>query len=162
VAHLRFGGVVSRLDRGSARVPALRTPADVLKRLGRVVLWLLVVVLLLRGLASLFGSDTPAPASLKPAATAVAVWPDDEARAFASDFARAYLGYSSPTDLDRFVSPQLVGSIEPDVARDAKSASIASVSVARTAKLDSSHALVTVAAAVEFPRFAGQGWAFGF
>jgi hypothetical protein len=150
VAHLRFGGAVNRLDRGSARVPVLRTPADVLKRLGRVVLWLLVVVLLLRGLASLFSTDTPAPTAARPAATVAAVWPDDEARAFAADFARAYLSYSpkQPQALGRFVTPELVSSIAPEYVDGEARQSVGAVSVARTAKLDASHALVTVAAAV--------------
>ena len=151
MAHLRFGGAVNRLDRGSARVPVLRTPADVLKRLGRVVLWLLVVVLLLRGLASLFSTDTPAPTVAKPAATVAAVWPDDEARAFAADFARAYLSYSpkQPQDLGGFVTPELASSIAPEYADGQERVSVGAVSVARIAKLDSSQALVTVAAAVD-------------
>lgn len=149
MAHLRFGGAVNRLGRGSARVPVIRTPADVLKRLGRVVLWLLVVVLLLRGLASLFAAD-PRPTVAKSAPRAVAVWPDDEARAFAADFARAYLSYSpgEPQSLERFVTPELASSIAPDFGNGDKRQAVGMVSVARTARLDGSHAFVTVAAAV--------------
>jgi hypothetical protein len=149
VAHLRFGGAVNRLDRGSARVPVLRTPADVLKRLGRAVLWLVVVVLLLRGLASSFSTD-PAPTVAPSPAKAVAVWPDDEARAFAADFARAYLSYSpgEPQSLERFVTPELASSIAPDFGDGEERQAVGLVSVARTVKLDESTALVTVAAVV--------------
>ena len=145
MAHLRFGLAVNRLDRGSARLPALRTPADVLKRLGRMVLWLVVAVLLLRGLASSFSTD-PAPAVVQSAPKPVAVWPDDEARAFAADFARAYLT-APAVPLDRFAAPDLAASIAPSYADDDRQ-SVGFASVARTAKLDDTHALVTVAAAV--------------
>jgi hypothetical protein len=150
VAHQRFGLAVNRLDRGSVRAPVLRTPADVLKRLGRAVLWLLVIVLLLRGLASLFATDTPRATTPKRATAAAPVWPDDEARTFAAGFARAYLGYSPkrPDDLGRFVAPELVDTVAPDVPDGVKPATVANVSVARTAKLDAEHALVTVAAVV--------------
>jgi Conjugative transposon protein TcpC len=148
VAHLRFGGVVSRLDRGSARAPVLRTPADVLKRLGRVVLWLLVVVLLLRGLASLFASDAPKPAAAPaPLRAAVATWPDDEAKAFAADFARAYLS-SSTESLDRYVTPELAATIAPEWADEQKPQKVGAVSVARVSKLGDDQALITVAATV--------------
>jgi hypothetical protein len=144
---------VNRLDRGSARVPAIRTPADVLKRLGRALLWLLVVVLLLRGLASLFSTETPSTV-VQPTPRAVVAWPDDEARTFAADFARAYLSYS-PTQpeahaqaLEPFVAPELVSSIAPEFPGDQARQTVGSVSVARTAKLGGSRALITVAAAV--------------
>jgi hypothetical protein len=153
VAHLRFGGAVNRLDRGSARVPVIRTPAGLLRRLGRTLLWLLVVVLLLRGLAGLVSPGEPR-AVVRAAPHAVVAWPDDEARAFAADFARAYLGYS-PKDaeaytqtLERFVAPELVASIAPEFQEDEPRQAVGAVTVARTASLDASHALVTVAAAV--------------
>lgn len=149
MAHLRFGGAVNRLDRGSARVPVVRTPGDVLKRLGRMVLWLLVVVLLLRGLASSFATD-PAPEVVTAAPKPVAAWPDDQARAFAADFARAYLTYTpgEPQSLDRYVTPDLASSVAPEFGDNAERQTVGMVSVARTTKLDDSHALVTVAAAV--------------
>jgi hypothetical protein len=42
----------SRPRSESARVPVIRTAGGLVKRLGQALLWLLVVVLLLRGLAS--------------------------------------------------------------------------------------------------------------
>ena len=148
MAHLRFGGAVSRLDRGSARAPVLRTPADVLKRLGRALLWLLVVVLLLRGLASLFTSDSPKPAPAPaPQHAAAPAWPDDEARAFAADFARAYLS-SSTQSLDRYVTPELASSIAPEYGDAKKPQTVGAVSVARVSGVGSDRALITVAATV--------------
>src|SRR4051794_2374171 len=128
------------------------TRAGVVRRLGRVVLWLLVLVLLLRGLASVVGPQRPAvvAATATPAATP---WPDDGARAFASDFARAYLTYNA-TDPDAsaaairaFVGPELASSIAPEYNADAPPRAVGSVAVARVERVDGSHAVVTVAAA---------------
>jgi hypothetical protein len=143
MAHLRFG--VSRLERRSAR--ALRTPADLYKRLGRGLLWLLVIVLLLRGLASLLATDRQAsPAVVKPLAHSAPTWPDEEARAFAADFARAYLTAPEPS-LDRYVTPDLAPVIGADFAAHTRQ-DVGAVSVARVAPLGPSQALITVAAAV--------------
>jgi hypothetical protein len=80
----------------------------------------------------------------------VAVWPDDEARAFAADFARAYLSYSpgEPQPLERFATPELASSIAPEFGDGKERQAVGMVAVARTAKLDDSHSLVTVAAVV--------------
>src|SRR4051794_13744093 len=91
----RSGGAAMAALRGDAagrrpRVPALGTRGGLLKHLGRVVLWLLVLVLLLRGVGSVLEQRPSATAASSPKPAAV-TWPDDEARAFASDFARAYL-----------------------------------------------------------------------
>ncbi len=144
---------MDRLDRDVARVPVIRTPSAVLKRLGRFVLWLLAVVLLLRGLAGVLAPREPAAVVGAPR-PAPAAWPDDEARAFAADFARAYLSYS-PRDpqaparaVQAFAAPELASSIVPELADDAPRRSAGSVTVARTARLDRRHALVTVAADV--------------
>ena len=152
MGHLRVGAALKGPHRGSARAPVVRTPGGLAKRLGRAVLWLLVLVLLLRGLASVMEPRGPATAAVaaKPAATP---WAGDEARAFASDFARAYLTYSpsdpdvSATAVRAFVAPELASSIVPEYVEDASRRAVGSVSVARVAVLDSSHALVTVAAA---------------
>ncbi|MDA0173402.1 conjugal transfer protein [Solirubrobacter taibaiensis] len=79
--------------------------------------------------------------------------PDDEARAFAGDFARAYLTYSandperSATAIRAFVEPELASSIVPKYSEDAPRRAVGSVSVARVTRIDDSTALVTVAAA---------------
>lgn len=143
MAHLRFGA--SRLERRSAR--ALRTPADLFKRLGRGLLWLLVFVVLARGLASLLATDRAAsPTVVRPLAHATATWPDEEARAFAADFARAYLTAPEPS-LERFVTPDLASSIAAEFAPHARQ-DVGAVSVARVAPLGPAQALITVAAAV--------------
>ena len=154
MGHLRIGEAVSRSRGGSVRVPVIRTPGGFLKRLGRAVLWMLVVVLLLRGTASVLEPRRPAPAVQEPRTTSVP-WPDDDARAFAADFARAYLTYS-PKDPDAsaravrsFAAPGLGDSIAPEYDGEAPRQAVASVTVARIARLDARHALVTVAVAVE-------------
>ena len=144
MAHLRFGA--SRPDRRSAR--ALRTPADLFKRLGRGLLWLLAIVLLARGLASLLATDGAAsPTVVKPLAHTTAAWPDEEARAFAADFARAYLTAPEPP-LERYVTPDLAPSIAADFDDAHSRQDVGAVSVARVAPLGPSQALITVAAAV--------------
>ena len=152
MGHLRVGAVARRSHRGVVRPPAIRTPSGLAKRLGRAVLWLLVLVLLLRGLASVMEPREPATAVSAPRPATV-VWPDDDVRAFASDFARAYLTYS-PADPDAsadavraFVAPELASSVVPEYAEDAPRRAVGSVSVARVQRVDDSHALVTVAVA---------------
>ena len=76
-----------------------------------------------------------------------------EARAFAADFARAYLTFNpkdpdaSATAIRAFVAPELASSVVPEYGEDAPRRAVGSVSVARVTVLDDSHALVTVAAA---------------
>src|SRR6478735_9212343 len=82
MADLRVDAAGSRPRRGVARVPTLGTRGGLLKQLGRAVLWLLVLVLLLRGVASVLEPRRPATAASSPRLAAV-TWPDDEARAFA-------------------------------------------------------------------------------
>jgi hypothetical protein len=135
------------------RVPVIRTAGGLVKRLGRALLWLLVMVLLLRGLASVLEPREPArPVQApRPAPT----WPDDEARAFAADFARAYLSVSpnhadaSARAVRAFAGPELAATIAPVYGERAPRQAVTSVMVARTARLDARHALVTMAATVE-------------
>src|SRR4051812_358626 len=72
-----------------------RAPRQLLARLGRAALWVAVSVVLLRGVSATLATR-PAP-PLSRAASAVAVWPDDAVRAFAAEFAIAYLD-QSPAD----------------------------------------------------------------
>jgi hypothetical protein len=122
-----------------------------LKRLGRVVLWVFVAVLLIRGAADLFARERPAAAVRSVAPASRVVWPNDEARAFAVEFARAYLDYS-PREPERsaaavraFVAPELADSVVPQFARDAPAQSVGAAAVARSVVIDARHALVTVA-----------------
>lgn len=151
MGHLRVGAAWRGPHRDGVRAPVSGTPGGLAKRLGRAVLWLLVVVLLLRGLASVMEPSTPATVAAAPKPVMVA-WPDDATGAFAADFARAYLTYS-PKDPDAsadavraFVVPELASSVVPAYAEDAQRRVVGSVSVARVARVDDSHALVTVAA----------------
>jgi hypothetical protein len=119
-----------------------------------MLLWLLVLVLLLRGLAGVLSPREVPAASPVPKAASPA-WPDDAARAFAADFARAYLSFS-PSDPDAsvravqaFVAPEVTSAVAPQFSERAKAQSVGSVTVARTVRLDGSDALVTVAAAVD-------------
>jgi hypothetical protein len=115
---------VNRPHRDSVRAPVIRTPGGLAKRLGRAVLWLLVLVLLLRGLASVMEPRRP-PAVAAAPRPAAASWADDGVRAFAADFARAYLTYTpsdpdaSATAVRAFVGPELSGSIVPEYREDA-------------------------------------------
>ena len=59
MGHLRIGEAVSRPQGESLRVPVIRTSGGLLKRLGRAVLWLLVLVLLLRGISSVLELREP-------------------------------------------------------------------------------------------------------
>ena len=153
MGHLRLGEAASRPRNESARIPGIRTASGLVKRLGRALLWMLVVVLLLRGLASVLEPRKPTPAVHAP--RPAPAWPDDDARAFAADFARAYLSYSpkrpqtSARAVQAFAAPELASSVAPEYGEHAPRQAVASVMVARTAKLDARHALVTVAATVE-------------
>src|SRR4051794_35682061 len=152
MGHLGVPAAVTRPYGHAARVPVIRTGGGLAKRLGRMLLWLLVLVLLLRGLASVLSAREPAPVT-RVVAAPTASWPDDAARAFASDFARAYL-YYSPDDPDgsaravqAFVGPDLASSIAPQHGEHAERESVGAVSVASSATVDARHALVSVAAA---------------
>lgn len=132
-------------------LPASATPVSVLRVLGRVTLWLVVALLLVRGAGDVMaGSERTVPARQHAAAPA---WPDDEARAFAVDFARTYLTFSE-RDLasyvravHRFVAPELADRVVPRFARGS-SQRLRDAVVARTERIDTRHALVTVAASV--------------
>src|SRR3954469_16792090 len=98
MGHLRVPAAVTRPYGHAARVPVIGTGGGLAKRLGRMLLWLLVLELLLRGVARLLSPREPAPVT-RVVTQATPTWPDDATRAFAADFARAYLCYS-PDDPD--------------------------------------------------------------
>src|SRR5918996_1585570 len=141
----QLGGAVTRLRREPRdRSPPRGTTAELLKRLGRALLWCLVAVLLLRGAADLMAVEEPAPVTREVKAPAPA-WPDDEARAFAQDFARAYLTWP-PRGLERFVAPELQSSILPELRDRGREQTVEDITVARTAGAGERRALITVAA----------------
>lgn len=69
------------------------TRGGAIRTAGRLALWAVVLLILVRGAGAVLagGSQDAVPATK--AATGSS-WPGDEARAFAADFARAYLTYS--------------------------------------------------------------------
>jgi Conjugative transposon protein TcpC len=134
---------------GGAR--SARTRAGVFKTVGRVLLWCVVAVLLVRGAADVFAVEDRVPAGREGRGPAV-VWPDDQARAFALDFARAYLGYS-PADPDAsarqllpFVGAEVRDAIVPRFAQSGPRQVVENAVVARVARVNDRRALVTVAA----------------
>jgi Conjugative transposon protein TcpC len=157
----RIGGAwkfPARPPRATPRSPStLRTPGSVLKSVGRAVLWSLVVILLLRGVAGVLAQDTRTTAA-RPVARAVAApWPDDAARSFAAAFAHSYLSWS-PDHPDRyesalapFVSPDVASTVQPTFGDDAPRQVVQATSIAGVVALDQDHALVTVAVAVAAP-----------
>jgi Conjugative transposon protein TcpC len=126
------------------------TPAGLLRVGGRVVLWCVVLLLLLRGASDVMAVEEPAPVQREPRNVA-AGWPDDAARAFALGFARAYLtleprrpvAYSRA--LERFVAPELAETIVPQFERRDIEQAVEDVAVARAAAVDDRHASITVA-----------------
>jgi hypothetical protein len=152
-------GLAERL-RPSAR-PVMprppRTGAELLARFGRVLLWLVVGVVLIRGSAGTFATERSARVAY-PVRVAAPSWPDDAARAFAVEFASAYLTHS-PSDepgayaaaLAPFASPELVADLAPHFDNGAPAETVRSATVAGIARLDGEHALVTVAAVLDGP-----------
>jgi hypothetical protein len=126
------------------------TPSALLRAGGRVVLWCVVALLLLRGASDVMAVRAPDPAAPAPR-TVAASWPDDAARAFAMGFARAYLSFepgrptASARALDRFVTPELAESIMPQRERRGSGQLVQDVAVAGVARVDDRHALLTVA-----------------
>jgi hypothetical protein len=136
------------------RVPGLGTPGELLARFGRAVLWLLIAVLLIRGLADVLEPNRPAAPVAAPA-EAPAAWPDEDAKAFAAQFSRAYLTYAprdpeaSADAIRAFAAPELATAIAPEYDERTRAQAVAAATVARSVALDDGRALVTVAVAVE-------------
>jgi hypothetical protein len=152
-------GAIGRL-RSTARAPRPRPPrtvGELLARFGRAFLWLVVGVLLIRGVGSTFTTETPA--RVIPAGVAAApTWPDDAARSFAVEFATAYLTHS-PTDdasayavrLEAFASSELVAELAPRFTGREPREAVRSATVAGVTRTDRDHALVTVSATLDGP-----------
>jgi Conjugative transposon protein TcpC len=136
-----------------ATVAPVRTSGAMLRNIGRVALWGVLALLLVRGAGDVLAGDEPPPPASASRAAELS-WPDDEARAFAVDFTRAYLSYSPrrPNRYARavvpFVATEVAGSIVPRFARRDSRQVVHNAVVARAARVDDSRALVTVAATV--------------
>src|SRR4051812_46483233 len=133
---------------------ATRTPRELVRRLGRAVLWVAVAVVLLRGLTATV-TTRQAPVARRVASTAAA-WPDDAARAFAAEFATAYLDQPpadtaglSASGLADFVVPELVDQLMLRRDPNGRPVVVRSVIPEAVTRLDGRHALVTVAALLD-------------
>ena len=79
------------------------------------------------------------------------MWPDEQARAFAAGFARAYLSYSPrhpkryARGLGRFMAPELTAAAVPRFAKLGDAQSVAHAVTAGAARIDDDRALITVA-----------------
>src|SRR4051812_35960680 len=141
MGHLRVLAAVTRSYGQAARVPVIRTGGGLAKRLGRMLLWLLVLVLLVGGVAGVLSPREPVPAT-RVVTQAAPTWPDDVTRAFAADFVRAYLFYSpddpeaSARAVQAFVGPELASSIAPQYGERAQRQSVGAVIVANAARVD--------------------------
>lgn len=125
-----------------------------LARLGRALLWTTVALLLVRGASDVLAGGSGERSARVPARPAIPAFPDDGARAFAADFARAYLTYS-PRHPDyhalavrTFLSSQLRDSAALEVPERGPNQTVDQASVARAERIAPNRALVTVAATV--------------
>jgi hypothetical protein len=138
-------------------IAAPQTAGELLTRLGRLVLWAAVGVVLVRGLGDVLASPRstpPTPARER----ALAGWPDDAARAFAVEFATAYLHHvpqDAPGEYARriaaFASPQLAAELAPRFDQRGSRQTVCSATVGGSVTLDARHALLTVATMVTTP-----------
>lgn len=129
-----------------------RSVAQMARPAGRAVLWLCIGVVLVRGLGDVFGGSG-APARRAPH-DVPGRWPDDRARAFAVEFAHAYLSWQP--GLKRWRRQHLTGLVVADqqlrdritgdpAPRRQVGESVTQATVAATRRLSSERALVTVA-----------------
>lgn len=141
-------------DRRSADGPASRARGgtlgrDVLRPVGRVALWGCLGLVLVRGLGDvLAGQDEPS--AVAPHVTHPEVV-DDETRAFAVGFSRAYLGLAPGEEAERerrlaaFMPTELRDRAAARLPRRGPGERVAEATVARVADLGGSRALITVA-----------------
>jgi hypothetical protein len=128
------------------------TGGELLARLGRLALWAAVAVVLVRGLGDILAAEGKAPPAPAREQTGD-VWPDDAARAFAVEFAIAYLHHSPRDDpgeygrrIAAFASPQLASELTPRFDQRGPGQGVRSATLAGSTTLDARHALLTVAA----------------
>lgn len=123
-----------------------------LARVGRVVLWAFVGLVLIRGLGAIFGDGGAASDRGSSAAASERRFPDDEARAFAVRFTHAYLGGSSRDpeahrrEVTAFLAPDLRERVTAVLPAGNFGARIGWATVARETAVGRNRALITVAA----------------
>jgi Conjugative transposon protein TcpC len=116
-----------------------RPPVAALRALGRVALWTVVAMLLLRGGADLLGSSEETPPSTRPGDGGE----DPALSTFAIRFARTYLEDPSPAALRPLLAAGAhVGTGRPPSARGAQ---VAQAEVIRTSDVGDGRSVVTVA-----------------
>ena len=105
----------------SANAPQL-TSRELLARAARLLLWLAVLIVVLRGLDGIVTARRPVsrPGTASDAQTAALAWRDDAARALAVQFAIAYLTHAAGEDpgayvrrVEAFASAELAGQLAP-------------------------------------------------
>jgi len=114
-----------------------RSVGSVLRAVGRVALWALVGVLLLRGLSGVLTEHRPGGPAVAGHSAA-----DPATGAFAVRFARAYLADPSPQALASYLAP---GASAPASGRTGAVARVEQAEVAAVRDLGSRQAIVTVA-----------------
>jgi hypothetical protein len=116
-----------------------RPPVAALRALGRVALWAVVAVLILRGGADLLGSSEETPPPARPGDGSE----DPAVSAFAIRFARTYLEDPSPAALRPLLATGAhVGTGRPPSARGSQ---VAQAEVLRTSDVGDGRVVVTVA-----------------
>lgn len=131
-----------------------RTAGDLLRAVGRIALWLVLALVLVRGVLSILGGDGDAQGRSPDPAAAARAFPDAEAEAFAVSFARAYLTWAPGRQ--EWVAPALRPYLAPSLREDAglrvpergPAQIVDEATVARTQPIDARRGLVTVAATV--------------
>jgi hypothetical protein len=133
------------------------TGGELLARLGRLALWATVAVVLVRGLGDILASPDSTPTVRAPERTGD-VWPDEAARAFAVEFATAYLHHTPQDDPSEYArriaglgSTELANELAPQLDHRGLGQAVRSATVAASTTLDARHALLTVAATVTTP-----------
>jgi hypothetical protein len=141
---------------GRMRTPSA-TPGDLLSRIGRAPLWLALAVVLLRGVAGIVATEPPATGERVVRPTPA--WPDEPARAFAVEFAAAYLTVdpedgpaSARVALAELAAPEVVDSLVPTLDGDASRQEVVSATVTGAVGLDGRRALITVVVRVRGER----------
>jgi len=136
------------------RIAVPLTLGGLLARLGRLALWAAVAVVLVRRLGDILAAPGSTPTVRAREGTGD-VWPDDAARAFAVEFATAYL-HQSPQD-DRadyarriagFGSTELASELAPQLDQRGSGQAVRTATVAGSTPVDARHVLLTVAATV--------------
>lgn len=128
---------------------------SIVRRVGRALLWLALLLLLARGALALLAPaprlsfPTPAPS------TGVETFPDEEARAFAAGFARAYLSFAPGREEEhiRGLAPYLASGLDQHAGlllpEEGERQTVTDATVARIRPLAGERALITLALALQ-------------